>query len=872
MDDLDSKNFWAVGQANALPLNMLEATRKISQKVLFWSILFLIARLAFYLVPKEATVSLLNILPFKIPSIGPTLFSGIAAITFSFWTASALIVGFARQKLMNLGKDLSDKTDFGPKDELLEHLDFDAAKATKWALQRPHLPFQKVLLYRILRTRRLSFAFHRLMISDDELEKQLLTHMKENARQYKTGPNPAMDQHNKTMRGYILDRAARLALDNGEQKISVFMLFLAVADYDEALQAMMDRLQLLNEDIVSVVLWQLRMENYRNFRARFWEKDNLRRAFATSPAAAAIGGYTVLLDRYARDISLTNPLRLGGVVLHQHEIDLLKEALIKQTGNGVLLVGESGSGRKSVIYNFANQIASENGPKALKKARILELDMVAAIGNNPNKADLTKTLERIFQEAVLAKNVVLVIPEIHSYLGKGFGTDSVTSTDIGAVLANFLSHPGFRLVGITTYEGLHGSIERASDITAKFHKIEINRTSSEETMSVLKEEGLRREIASGIFIPIATLKEIVKLCDYFLGNEAFPKKAVNLLDDLIANKSNQKTKYEKIILPADVDAYFSQKYQVRAGMAGQNEKEILINLEERIHEELINQKEAVKELADALRRARAEIKKRKRTIGNFLFLGPTGVGKTETAKQLAKVYFGSVKDMVRLNMADYQTVDSVVKLIGDASTPGFLTTAVRENPFSLILIDEIEKAHPGLLNIFLNIFDEGEVNDGLGRSIDFKHAIVIATSNAGAEDIREAINSGRDLTEMKNSLIDTLLRRNIFRPEFINRFDAVVLYRPLKIEEIQQVAELMLHDIKEGLRQKRIELVITPELTQQLGQLGFDPVFGGRAMRRAIQDKIENTLAKAILAEKIKPGDVCEFNCQTWELMIKTDH
>jgi ATP-dependent Clp protease ATP-binding subunit ClpC len=386
---------------------------------------------------------------------------------------------------------------------------------------------------------------------------------------------------------------------------------------------------------------------------------------------------------------------------------------------------------------------------------------------------------------------------------------------------------------------------------------------------VLKEEALRRERGANFFIPLATLKEMVKLCDFFLGDLAFPDKALTLLDEVISNFANRAGRSTSKVLPQDVDAFFSHKYNVPAGAAGTKEKELLLNLEERIHEDLINQKDAVAELANAMRRARADIKKRKRTIGNFLFLGPTGVGKTETAKQLAKVYFGSEKSMIRLNMAEYQTVESLGKLIGDTKDPGYLTSAIREKPFSLILIDEMEKAHPGLLNVFLSIFDEGEMIDGYGRPVDFRHSIIIATSNAGAEYIKEAIEQGSALSgEFKKNFIDNLLRQGTFNPEFINRFDAVALYRPLTPEEMKRVALLMLADIQKTLGGKKIDFEIGDNLLEALIKEGFDPVFGGRAMRRAIQDKIENLLAKAILSGTLKSGDRFTIDPEAWQIVV----
>jgi len=858
--------FRAIDNVAAVPANVFAWTRRISWFFLLWSLMIAGALGLISLIPEEFSGLILGKIPFSLPEIKVMPFLGVALIALFFWIPSNLVLGFVRQKLMRAGRDLDPDL---PRTEgdLLENLDFEAAGIVKSAISLSNLPAAKVLLYKILRRRRLDFALKRLMIDDQTFAGDLLAEMKANSVPLSKQNDSALRAANQAALFGILEKAARLSLENEEKRISIFTIFLTIVNEDEKFQRLMDSMQMLKEDLWSVVLWQMRMEGYRAFRAKFWERDNLRRAFMTSPVDMVVGGYTVLLDQYSHDIALTNPLRQGGVVLHMHEIEQLEEALIKQRGNGILLVGESGGGRKSVVYNFANRVAAEQGPAALKMLRILEVNMVALIGNNPDKATLAAVLDGIFAEAIRAQNVVLVIPQIHNYIGRGHGGDAVATIDISGVIGTYLKRPGFRLIGIADYEGLHRSIEQAGEIAAQFTKIEVERVSIADTMRVLKEEGLRREKDSNIFIPYASLKEVAKLCDYFQGDMAFPLKAVNLLDDLIANKVNYGGKEAKTILPADVDEYFSRKYQVPAGAAGQQEKDILVNLEERIHEGLINQKEAVEELANAMRRARAEIKKRKRTIGNFLFLGPTGVGKTETAKQLAKVYFGSEKNMIRLNMSEYQTIESMEKLIGGAEGPGVLTTAVRDNPFSMVLIDEIEKAHSGLLNIFLNIFDEGEMSDGMGRTIDFKHTIIIATSNAGADYIKEAVDRGSSLANFKDTFVDNILRKNLFKPEFLNRFDALVLYRPLDAAEMRQVAGLMLKDIQSGLREKRIELEITDELMEKIGRLGFDPSFGGRAMRRAVQDKIENPLAKALLSGKIKSGDTCEFDCDTWEIL-----
>ncbi|MCH8986803.1 ATP-dependent Clp protease ATP-binding subunit, partial [Patescibacteria group bacterium] len=270
---------------------------------------------------------------------------------------------------------------------------------------------------------------------------------------------------------------------------------------------------------------------------------------------------------------------------------------------------------------------------------------------------------------------------------------------------------------------------------------------------------------------------------------------------------------------------------------------------------IINQTEAVTEIASSLRRARAEISSRNGPMGSFLFLGPTGVGKTECAKALAAIYFGSEKRMIRLDMSEFQNTQDIERLLGSRDQDGLLTTTVREDPFSLILLDELEKAHPNILNLFLQVLDEGYITDGIGRKIDFRHTIIIATSNAGYRLILQAIKEKRDFAQLKQEMFDYLFEKGTFRPEFLNRFDGVVLFRPLTEENLIDIAGLMLKKLQSNLDAQGIEFVITPSLKEKIARLGYDPIFGARNMRRVIQDKVENALAKALLAKEVKRGD-----------------
>ena len=283
-----------------------------------------------------------------------------------------------------------------------------------------------------------------------------------------------------------------------------------------------------------------------------------------------------------------------------------------------------------------------------------------------------------------------------------------------------------------------------------------------------------------------------------------------------------------MLLSKHVAKIVTEKTQIPVGEIEVKEKEILLNLENLIHQEIINQEEAVKEISSALRRARAKFRFRKGPMGCFLFLGPTGVGKTETSKAMTEIYFGSENRMIRLDMSEFQAISDIPRLIGALGQEGLLTTRVRENPFSLILLDEVEKAHPNILNLFLQVLDEGHLTDGQGRKVDFKNSIIIATSNAGYQIILEAIKQKRNGQGLKEKLLDYLFDQAIFRPEFINRFDAVVVFSPLTKENSLDIAELLLQKLKKNLTEKEIDFIITQPLKEKIVELGFSPVFGAQ--------------------------------------------
>jgi ATP-dependent Clp protease ATP-binding subunit ClpC len=495
--------------------------------------------------------------------------------------------------------------------------------------------------------------------------------------------------------------------------------------------------------------------------------------------------------------------------------------------------------------------------------RVVELDMSVLLAEISNPEEVETVLDRIFQEVTTAGNVILIINEFHNFIGVKPGPGMI---DISGVISSYLHLPQFQVVAITSYEGLHKNIEQNPSINNLFEKVEVFEPSEKETMVILENFSLQLEAKYKLFVSYPALRETMALCQRFLPSLPFPKKALDLLDEVMVHvKGSSK---ERIVLPSHVAKIISQKTQIPVGEMESQEKEKLLNLENLIHQRIINQSEAVTEVSTALRRARSEINVKSAPMGTFLFLGPTGVGKTETAKALTEIYFGSESKMIRLDMSEFQNVKDIPRLLGSAGEEGLLTTAVKENPFSLILLDEIEKAHPNVLNLFLQVLDEGFLTDGVGRKIDFKNTIIIATSNAGYQLILQAIKENSNWQELHQKMLDYLFEKGTFRPEFINRFDAMVIFKPLTQENLMDISALMLSKIQRGLKIKGIELIITDGLKRKVAELGYDPKFGARQMKRVVQDKVENELASALLSNLLVRGNRVEVNPEDFSLKI----
>lgn len=660
----------------------------------------------------------------------------------------------------------------------------------------------------------------------------------------------------------VVERAAKVALDRGKERIGEKELMVALAIHDEFFKKLLIEHDLKEKDLENITQWLDSIQTSLEKSRHFWKKENLARKGSLGRDWAS--GYTITLDRYSIDWTQSKRRHIFNEIIgHKKEVTELEAVLAKSNLSNALIVGDVGVGRKSIIEALAQRCYLGLTLPELKNKRVVELDMVALLSAIGDNEKLESVLNQILEEVAYAGNIILVIDQLDNFVEqKAYKLGEV---DISGILARYLAAPNFHFVGITSFQGLHTRLEKNAAMLEYFRKIEVREVSELETIQILQNLALEVEYRDRIFVMYPSIREIVNLTGRYFPSTPFPKKAIDVLYEAATYLKQLK---EKVVLPHHIAKIISEKTQIPVGKMEFKEKSVLLNLEALIHEHIVNQAEAVAEISIAMRRARSGISSQKRPMGTFLFLGPTGVGKTETAKALGSIYFGGVEKMISLDMSEFQAIEDIPRLLGAVSPveqQGLLTTPVRENPFSLVLLDEIEKAHPDILNLFLQVFDEGHITDGQGRKVVFSNTIIICTSNAGAASIFESVDKGIAIN--KDELLSSLFAKNIFRPEFVNRFDATVIFHPLTKENLMDIAQLMLASLAKKLAEKDVVLSITESLKEKIVELSYKPEFGAREMRRVLQDTVENAIAEVLLSDKIVKGDKIEINPENFEVV-----
>lgn len=641
------------------------------------------------------------------------------------------------------------------------------------------------------------------------------------------------------------------------------------------------------------------------------------------PGAAKGGKGTKTLDQFGRD--LTALAAKGGidpVIGRQTEIERVIQILSRRTKNNPCLIGEPGVGKTAVAEGLALRIAEGQVPELLKGKRLITLDMTGMVAGTKYRGDFEERIKAAMDEVRSAGNIILFIDELHTIIGAG---SAEGSTDAANILKPALARGDFQVIGATTINEYRKHIEKDAALERRFQPVMVGEPTEEEAIEILKGLRDRYEAHHKVKITDETIEAAVKLSSRYIADRFLPDKAIDLVDEASSRvrlraftppadlqemekrikeleqekaaainaqdferaakvRDEEKRAREELekqknqwtekrshmggeVTPEDIASVVSMWTRVPVSRLTEEESTRLLHLEDTLHERLVGQHEAVSAVARAIRRGRVGLKDPKRPVGSFIFLGPTGVGKTELCKALAESMFGDENAMIRLDMSEYMEKHTVSRLVG--SPPGYvgydeggqLTEAVRRKPYSVVLFDEIEKAHPDVFNILLQILEDGRLTDAQGRKVDFKNTVIIMTSNVGARMITEKKSSlgfapeqkSADSEKIKEMVLGEL--KNTFRPEFLNRVDDIIVFHKLTDEDIQEIAVRMLKVLTKRLDEIGISVTFTDEAIKAIAKEGFDPVYGARPLRRAIQTKLEDSISEQMLEGKIRAGN-----------------
>ncbi len=664
---------------------------------------------------------------------------------------------------------------------------------------------------------------------------------------------------------------------------------------------------------------------------------------ATKSKLSRAAGRTPTLDQVGIDLTAAARAgKLDPVIGRLKEIERIIQILSRRTKNNPALIGEPGVGKTAIVEGLAHRIVAGDVPETLEGKRVVALDIAAVVAGTKYRGEFEERLKKVIDEIKTSGNCVLFIDEFHTLVGAGAAEGAV---DAANILKPSLARGELQCIGATTLDDYRKYVERDAALERRFQPVLVEEPSVEETLEILRGIKERYEEHHQLTISDEALKSAATLASRYIPDRFLPDKAIDIIDeaasrvrirhhtkpvslkklkqveeryrkdkeaalatqqyDQAAELRQQELKVEEkikkleeewqaeqgqekpIVEERDIDEVVAMWTGIPVVQIASDEKTRLLNMEEVLHKRIIGQDEAINIISKAVRRARAGLKDPRHPIGNFIFLGPTGVGKTELARALAEFMFGNEDTLIRLDMSEFMEKFAVSRLVG--APPGYvgfeeggqLTEAVRRKSYCLILLDEIEKAHPDVFNILLQIFDDGHLTDAKGRRVDFRNSIIIMTSNIGAELIRkgsaigfvsrsdEAKNQQQSYERMKDKLLGEL--KKTFRPEFLNRIDGVVVFHSLTKEQIRQIVDLMLVSVTKQLDEKGIKLEITEAAKDFLGRKGYDEVFGARPLRRVIQDTVEDKLSEDLLRGKFQSGDTVIVDLEGEEIVVRSE-
>ena len=700
-------------------------------------------------------------------------------------------------------------------------------------------------------------------------------------------------------------------------------------------------LGLLQEEVLATKIMRDNHIELEELMKTIYEKIGIQPSKARSTKGQVSGGSTKdktpTLDSLSRDLTaLARQGKLDPVIGRNEEVRRMIQVISRRTKNNPVLVGEPGVGKTAIVEGLAQRMVNGEVPEEIANKRLMMLDMGALVAGTKYRGEFEERMKKIIEEIYTQQDVILFIDELHTLIGAGGAEGAIDASNI---LKPALARGELQVIGATTLDEYQKYIEKDAALERRFASIHVEEPTAEDSIQILK--GLRKHYESHHHVEITdeAVQAAVQLSVRYITSRRLPDKAIDLMDETAAKarldvttkvspivlleeeilhfeqlknqaiqhqnfdeaakfrkkelakrdkleklieklEASPKTDYVASIGEGDIAEVVSQWTGIPLQQMEKKESERLINLESVLHKRVIGQSEAVSAVARSIRRARSGLKDPRRPIGSFLFLGPTGVGKTELAKTLAEAMFGEQDALVRIDMSEYMEKHSVSRLVG--SPPGYvgfdeggqLTEKIRQRPYAVILLDEIEKAHPDVFNILLQVLDDGHLTDSKGRKVDFRNTVIIMTSNLGAVALREekSVGFGAKTVQQNHDAMEKRIReelKNSFRPELLNRIDETIVFHKLQKEELRQIVGIMAKEITSRLQELNITVKITSAVLDVLAEEGFDPEYGARPIRRAIQKKIEDPLSEALLSGEIRFGQQVTIGATKGKITIK---
>ncbi len=594
----------------------------------------------------------------------------------------------------------------------------------------------------------------------------------------------------------------------------------------------------------------LHSESWRGKQAeRWWSKDNLAKTQGIGREWSY--GTAYILQKYSRSISTSSvfsTLTQSNTAFTEEKLKEIEVSLARAKASNVLVIGEAGVGVIDLIMEVDRRMKSGKAMTVVENQSMILLDTNRIFATHREKQDLEVTLLNLFNEAAKAGNIIIVIENLSIFVR----TAEAMGTFIPELLDPFLAGNDLHIIATDTPGAYHTFIEPLGSLSRRFAEVLIDEPNLESVTRTLQSVTPKTERMYKTMFTYSALETITETADRYLVEGVMPDKAIELMIDIATRAGHMGV---AIVYPNYVYTIVSEKTGIPVGPIDEKEKNILLNLEDRLHERVIGQRDAIDAIARTMRRARAGIQSANKPIGSFLFLGPSGVGKTETAKALAFTFFGDEKKMHRIDMSEFSGQDSLVRMIGDGVGIGVLPKMLKEYPYAVLLLDEFEKGSKSVHDIFLQILDEGFFTDSRGEKINARNTIIIATSNAGSQLILKTMQQRKDLSSLNQEIIDYIIKEGTYRPELLNRFDSTIIFEPLEIDEQSQIAGLMLNKLYKRIQSRGYEIEVSKDLLDILVEKGYDPQFGARPMMRILQDVIEEKIAQKIIRGEAKKGE-----------------